>query len=160
MQLSQYIFHSMLALTLLAAAETYAKVDTGGTKVTISAMVVAPPPCTVPANMNISFENVNVENITTYKKKIDYFIMCEGSSKIKMKITGEGATFDGNVLKTSNGNLGIRLYADGTPWHINTPLPINYPVIPQIDAMLVKQRNATLATGIFTSEAIMIVETN
>ncbi len=73
-------------------------------------------------------------------EKIDYFIKCTSNLKFILKILGEQADFDTGVLKTDKENLGIKIYAEGREWSINTPLTIiSISTPPQLEAVLVRK---------------------
>lgn len=76
-----------------------------------------------------------------------------------MRITGTGASFNSDVLKTSINELGVKIKADGTDYPVNTNL--NLATInskPQLTALLVQQAGVRLPTGQFTAGATMTVD--
>lgn len=136
-----------------------------GTKVSITATVVAPPPCVINdgRTIDIDFGKVGIKRIdgNRYMQRIDYSIKCEfldNSRQLKMKIMGSAATFDSSVLNSSVNGLGIKLLANGKAFAINTPLNIDYANPPTLDAVPVKNSAVTLAEGDFSSGATMLVD--
>ncbi|VEA71060.1 Minor fimbrial protein prsF precursor [Serratia rubidaea] len=90
-----------------------------GTRVSITATVVAPPPCEINdgRTIDVDFGQVGVKRIdgSRYMQRLSYSVRCEfldPARQLKMKIVGTGAAFDANVLHTSVNGLGIKLLAD------------------------------------------------
>ncbi len=82
----------LLALELISSA---AQAADQGTKVNITATVVAPPPCVINdgRTIDIDFGKVGIKRIdgNRYMQRIDYSIKCEfldNSRQLKMKIMG------------------------------------------------------------------------
>ncbi|BEO55763.1 exotoxin [Serratia marcescens] len=152
----------LLALELISSA---AQAADQGTKVNITATVVAPPPCVINdgRTIDIDFGKVGIKRIdgNRYMQRIDYSIKCkflDNSRQLKMKIMGSAAAFDNSVLTSSVTGLGIKLLANGKAFAINTPLDIDYANPPTLDAVPVKNSAVTLAEGDFTSGATMLVD--
>ncbi len=152
----------LLALELISSA---AQAADQGTKVNITATVVAPPPCVINdgSTIDIDFGKVGIKRIdgSRYMQRIDYSIKCEfldNSRQLKMKIMGSAAAFDNSVLTSSVTGLGIKLLANGKAFAINTPLNIDYANPPTLDAVPVKNSAVTLAEGDFSSGATMLVD--
>ncbi|MBE4973785.1 fimbrial protein [Serratia sp. X3] len=152
----------LLALELISSA---AQAADQGTKVNITATVVAPPPCVINdgRTIDIDFGKVGIKRIdgSRYMQRIDYSIKCEfldNSRQLKMKIMGSAAAFDNSVLTSSVTGLGIKLLANGKAFAINTPLNIDYANPPTLDAVPVKNSAVSLAEGDFTSGATMLVD--
>lgn len=144
---------------------TLPQVATGAstTTITVKVMVLAPPPCTINDNKAITVEFGDV--ITTrvdgsnYRMPVNYSLLCTGSSTnaMTLQVQGNGATFDGEVLKTNQVGLGIALQQGGLPVGINRPLNFTYPTKPDLWAVPVKQSGVTLTGGEFTASATMKV---
>lgn len=153
-----------LLLVLSALSHAVLAADQG-TKVSITATVVAPPPCVINEGqtIDVDFGDIGVNRIdgTRYMQRINYTIKCEfldATRQLKMKILGTGAAFNANVLRTNINNLGIKLLADGKALNINTAFNIDYANPPQLDAVPIKQAAAALTEGEFTSGATMLVD--
>ncbi|MBH1930738.1 fimbrial protein [Serratia rubidaea] len=136
-----------------------------GTRVSITATVVAPPPCEINdgRTIDVDFGQVGVKRIdgSRYMQRLSYSVHCEfldPARQLKMKIVGTGAAFDANVLHTSVNGLGIKLLADGKAFNLNSALNIDYTTLPQLDAVPVKSPAATLTEGKFTSGATMQID--
>lgn len=155
-----------LAAGLLAALSGYgAFAADQGTRVSITATVVAPPPCEINdgRTIDVDFGKVGVNRIdgSRYMQRLSYSVHCEfldPARQLKMKIVGTGAAFDANVLHTSINGLGIKLLADGKPFNLNSALNIDYTTLPALDAVPVKSASATLTEGKFTSGATMQID--
>ena len=134
------------------------------TKVTIKVSVVAMP-CEINSN-NLIEVNFGNDVVTTrvdgdYKKMpIDYTLQCQGgaSNAVRMQIDGQGAAFDGGVLKTNKTDFGIELLYSGKRLPINSWLNFTYPNQPMLEAVPVKRSSARLSGGAFSAGATMKVE--
>ncbi|MDW5500123.1 fimbrial protein [Pseudomonas lundensis] len=152
----------ILALSVISFAASAAD---QGTRVNITATVVAPPPCVINEGrtIDVDFGKVGVNRIdgTRYMQRLNYSIKCEfldNTRQLKMKIMGTGAAFDAHVLNSNISGLGIKLLADGKAFNINTPLSIDYTKPPTLDAVPVKSSALALKDGDFTSGATMLVD--
>ncbi|ENZ5481098.1 fimbrial protein [Serratia marcescens] len=129
-------------------------------KITLTA-----PPCDVNDNKLIEV-NFGNDVMTTrvdgeYKKMpINYTLKCQGgaSNAVRMRIDGQGAAFDGGVLKTNKTDFGIELLNGGKRLPINGWLKFTYPNQPTLEAVPVKRSGARLSGGAFSAGATMKVE--
>ncbi|MDY7605653.1 fimbrial protein [Serratia marcescens] len=129
-------------------------------KITLTA-----PPCDVNDNKLIEV-NFGNDVMTTrvdgeYKKMpINYTLKCQGgaSNAVRMRIDGQGAAFDGGVLKTNKTDFGIELLNSGKRLPINGWLNFTYPNQPTLEAVPVKRSGARLSGGAFSASATMKVE--
>ncbi|MBH2585414.1 fimbrial protein [Serratia marcescens] len=151
----------LAALMLLSGGQALAEnIDI---KVTVT--IVAPPPCVINGDSLIEVDFGN-EVMTTridgsYKKQaINYTVECKDapSNAMKLQIQGNGAGFDGDVLQTNKGNLGIALLRSGSSQPINEWINFTYPNLPRLEAVPVKKAGATLTGGAFSAGATMKVE--
>lgn len=139
-------------------------VMTSTTKVTVKVRVVAMP-CEI-NNNNLIEVNFGNDVMTTrvdgeYKKMpINYTLQCQGgaSNAVRMLIDGQGAAFDGGVLKTNKSDFGIELLNSGKRLPINGWLNFTYPNQPTLEAVPVKRSGARLSGGAFSASATMKVE--
>lgn len=152
----------ILALSIISFAASAAD---QGTRVNITATIVAPPPCVINdgRTIDVDFGKVGIKRIdgTRYMQRLNYSIKCEfldNTRQLKMKIMGTGAAFDAHVLNSNISGLGIKLLADGKAFNINTPLSIDYTKPPTLDAVPVKSSTLALKDGDFTSGATMLVD--
>lgn len=97
-----------------------------------------------------------------YKSRpISYTFNCKGkveSNQMQMQIIGDGASFDSEVLKTEQADLGILLMSNGSKMPINKWLGFNYTNLPVLTAAPVKAAGAVLNGGAFSSTATMKIE--
>ncbi|WP_080353587.1 fimbrial protein [Serratia marcescens] len=129
-------------------------------KITLTA-----PPCDI-NNNNLIEVNFGNDVMTTrvdgeYKKMpINYTLQCQGgaSNAVRMRIDGQGAAFDGGVLKTNKSDFGIELLNSGKRLPINGWLNFTYPNQPTLEAVPVKRSGARLSGGAFSASATMKVE--
>ncbi|AYD43038.1 exported pilin protein [Yersinia kristensenii] len=150
-------------MTLLLSGSAWALTKTA--TVNVSVTIFAAPPCEINSNntINVSFgDSVLTSNIdgVNYKQPVNYTLNCTAaaSNALKISIKGNGATFDTSLLKTSNSGLGIKLMRDGQPLALNATSNFTYPNVPALQAVLIKQTNATLSTGYFSGTATLVVE--
>ncbi|MGQ1888420.1 fimbrial protein [Serratia marcescens] len=132
--------------------------------ITVKVTVVMPPPCVINDNRVIAVEfgdvlttRVDGEN---YRKPVAYTLDCKGGSSnaIKLQVKGNGASFDGTVLRSDKVGLGIKLLQGENKLPINTWLNFTYPNQPELWAVPVKQNGMDLAGGKFTASATMKVD--
>lgn len=98
----------------------------------------------------------------TVEKAVNYSLDCTNADQSKtlvMRISGTGADFDTDVLKTNMPELGVKMKADGADYPLNTNLVMaNALTKPALMAQLVQQPGARLSTGSFTAGATMTVD--
>ncbi|HCM9421909.1 fimbrial protein [Enterobacter asburiae] len=149
-----------LAVCQLAVADQNTAII--AVKVTINAT-----PCEINGNQNIDVDfgdNVITTDVAkgSVEKDVKYTLDCTNADKSKtlvMRISGAGASFDNNVLKTSIPELGIKLKADGVDYPVNTELVLaSSSSKPALKALLVQQPGAHLPTGGFNASATMTVD--
>ncbi|MFZ4835158.1 fimbrial protein [Rouxiella sp. Mn2063] len=140
-----------------------------GNKIAVSVTIVAKP-CKINDGQIISIDfgndvmttKVDVSSVAAPYKKIpiNYTITgCKGSSALKMTISGDAPIFDGQLLKTDNKHLAIKIMKeDGQIFPINTPLKFTYPNTPKLFAAPIKRQGSTLVGMIFSASATMKVE--
>lgn len=141
-----------------------AMAKTATATVTVKVTVVAPP-CEINHNNLIEVDFGN-DVMTTrvdgeYKKKpVIYSVQCKGaaSGAVRMRIDGDGAAFDGGVLKTNKTDFGIELLNNGKRLPIKSWLNFSYPTLPKLEAVPVKRAAARLSGGAFSAGATMKVE--
>lgn len=141
-----------------------AMAKTATATVTVKITVVAPP-CEI-NNNNLIEVNFGNDVMTTrvdgeYKKMpIVYSVECKGeaSGAARIRIDGDGAAFDGGVLKTNKTDFGIELLNNGKRLPIKSWLNFSYPTLPKLEAVPVKRSGARLSGGAFSAGATMKVE--
>lgn len=132
--------------------------------VSIRGVIMAAPSCTINggSSLNVPFGN----NLLTtridganYRRNVPYTVTCTGQTNNDMtvKLQGTGATFDSSTLRTSNSDLGVKLYMNNAVWHLNTTVNFIYPSLPRMEAVPVKRSASTLRGGPFTASATLVV---
>jgi len=156
----RFTYGGLAALILLSGTAVQAV-----TTIKVTVTIVAPPPCVINGDSLIEVDFGN-EVMTTridgsYKKQaINYTVECKDApaNAMKLQIQGNGAGFDGDVLQTNKGNLGIKLLSNGSAQPINEWINFTYPDLPRLEAVPVKKSGATLTGGAFSAGATMKVE--
>ncbi len=160
---------SIIGMTAIVATATFLSSSAWALNktaaVNVSVTIFATPPCVINSNntINVNFgddlltSNINGVNYTT---PVTYTLNCTSaaSNALKLSIKGNGANFDTTVLSTTNSALGIKLIRDGQPLALNASSNFTYPNVPVLQAVPVKQTNATLNTGYFSGTATLVVE--
>lgn len=130
----------------------------------IKGVVLMPPPCVVNAagTLNISFGNglkTTEINGVNYEKAVPYTVTCgpQPTNLMTLKLTGTGTGFDASALRTSKGDLGIRLLIEGVAWPLNTTVNFTHPTLPVVKAVLIKKTGSTLVGGSFSASATLVV---
>lgn len=120
-------------------------------------------PCKI-NSIDVDFGTRVVTDVPAGKvaQTVNYTMSCTGvlpGKSLKMRITGTGAGFDSQALKTSIAALGIKMQADGVVYPLNSSLSFASPTArPVLKALLVQQAGARLPTGGFTATATMMVD--
>ena len=150
-------------MTMLLSSSAWALNKSATVNVSVS--IFAAPPCVINGNntINVNFgDTILTSNIdgANYMQPVNYTLNCTSaaSNALKLSINGNGANFDTTVLKTSNSGLGIKLIRNGQSFPLNTASNFTYPNIRVLQAVPVKQTNATLSTGYFSGTATLVVE--
>lgn len=135
------------------------------TIVTVSVTIFVTPQCEINGNkpITVSFSDAVMTTRVDgeqYRQPVNYTLVCTNlkSNAMKMQIQGVDAGFGDGALRTSNDNLGIALLNGVTALPVNSWLNFTYPSLPTLQAVPIKRPGATLAGGIFSSAATMVVE--
>lgn len=132
--------------------------------VSIRGVIVAPPSCIINGGttLHVPFGNdmmtTRVDG-TNYRKGVPYTVLCTGgsSNNMTLKVQGSGTSFDTSILRTSNDDLGVKLYINNAVWNLNTSINFTYPTLPVMEAVPVKRPASTLHAGVFTASATLVV---
>ncbi|WAZ11796.1 fimbrial protein [Serratia marcescens] len=149
-------------VALLAAAPLMALASNMAT-VTVKVTVVKPPPCTINDDrpIEVDFGDVMTTRVdgNNYKMPVNYALSCSDTAPnaMKLQVNGNGASFDGTVLRTNKTGLGIELRQGDNKLAVNSWLNFTYPQKPELWAVPVKQSGTTLTGGEFTAGATMKV---
>jgi type 1 fimbria pilin len=95
-----------------------------------------------------------------YRQQVVYSLTCSGLSNnsLKLQIQGSTASFDNQLLQTSNDGLGIAIFSDNQRLSVNQWLSFTYPNIPVLEVIPMKLPGAKLKGGAFTAGATMKVD--
>ncbi|MCO7511995.1 fimbrial protein [Serratia fonticola] len=132
--------------------------------VTVSVIVVAPPPCVINGDqpIDVSFDEVVTTRVDgyNYMREVPYSVQCTGqlSNDMVIRIQGDGAGFGTNVLGTNQANLGIALLNNGQPQPLNRAIKFTYPNTPKLKVVPVKFPGSTLKAAEFSAGATMKVD--
>ncbi|EOY5381069.1 fimbrial protein [Cronobacter dublinensis] len=152
-------------LLLIGAVSGLAYAEQNTAVITVQVTVVSAP-CEINNNQLIDVDfgsSVITTDVAkgTVEKPVNYTLDCANADQSKMlvmRISGAGADFDSNVLKTSVAELGIKMKADGADYPLNSDLVLASATSkPALTALLVQQPGARLPTGGFTAGATMTV---
>lgn len=132
--------------------------------VDIRVEILAPPPCVINggSTLNVPFGDelmtTRIDGVS-YRRDVPYTLRCDRPTSNAMTITlqGTGAAFDGGALSTSNSDLGVKVFVDGTVWPLNNTLDFTYPNAPRMEVVLVKKADSTLKGGAFSAAATIVV---
>lgn len=160
----KYRLHSPahVLVVLLAAAPLMALASNMAT-VIVKVTVVKPPPCTINEDrpIEVDFGDVMTTRVdgNNYKMPVNYTLSCPDASSnaMKLQVNGNGASFDGTVLRTDKTGLGVELRQGDNKLAVNSWLNFTYPQKPELWAVPVKQNGTTLTGGEFTAGATMKV---
>ena len=151
----------------LAGASCFLQAQPGlaATPLTVKVTVLAPLPCVINGNKPIEV-NFGDEVMTTridgskYRTPVEYSVSCTRPEKngMKLQITGTGAGFDNQLLKTNVDGLGVAFLRDGARIALNSWNNFTYPALPKLEAVPIRQANAVLPTGEFSSSATLRVD--
>lgn len=156
----------LLCALLLLGGGRDSKAEFVDTMVPITGTIIASAPCKI-NNEQLIEVNFGNELLTTridgvnYRKAINYTLDCREASNnsLRLQIQGTVAAFDAQVLSTAGrSNLGIRVMEGGNVLPVNTWLKFQYPLVPVLSAVPVKQAGSTLAAGSFSAGATLLVE--
>ncbi|WP_447872492.1 fimbrial protein [Serratia fonticola] len=132
--------------------------------VTVKVTVLAPPPCVINDDrpIDVEFGDVMTTRVDgdNYKMPVNYTLSCTSgtTNAMKLQVKGTGAAFDATVLRTNQTGLGIELRQGDSKLAVNDWLNFTYPNKPELWAVPVKQRGATLKWGEFSAGATMAVD--
>ena len=132
--------------------------------VQIRGVIVAPPTCVINGGntLNVPFGRDLLTtriNGVNYRRVVPYTLNCTGqtSNEMTLRLQGTGAAFDTSSLRTSNSDLGVKLYINGAAWALNTTTKFTYPNRPRMEAVPVKKPASKLRAGAFTASATLVV---
>lgn len=153
----------MLAPPSLSQAQS--DVTTKQVRIQISGTIRAKVPCIINDNqpINIPFGDVQISRIDgNYKMAvIPYTLDCKraGSYALKMKISGDGADFNTDLLGIpTQSSLGIALKRGTASIALNDWFSLNPASPPTLQAVLVAHSTGKITGGEFSAAATMVVD--
>ncbi|WP_315139365.1 fimbrial protein [Achromobacter marplatensis] len=158
-----------LAVTLVLAPASRSLAQSDSSKkqirIDISGTIRAKVPCIINDNQPISipFGDVQITRIDGQYKMtvIPYTLDCKraGSYALKMKISGDSADFNTNLLSIpTQSSLGIALKRGTTNIALNDWFSLNPASPPTLQAVLVAHGTGEITGGEFSASATMVVD--
>ena len=137
---------------------------TAQVSVNVRGEILAPAPCVINGNttLAVSFgSDLTATQIDggNYLKQVPYTVTCgmQPTRNMTIELQGVGAGFDGALLTTSESNLGIKFLMGGTAWPLNKPVDFTYPLLPKMEAVLIRKKGGALIGGAFSASATIVV---
>ncbi|WP_145569434.1 fimbrial protein [Yersinia mollaretii] len=154
-----FVCYLLLLNGLMTSGKTYA------TNMLFHGTLIKPSPCVIdgtkPINVDFgdSVVTTKVDGIN-YKRPVDYTMTCnEGTiAVLRMQVKGSSSGFDTALLLTSVSDLGIQIIKDGEKIGVNEWFYFFNETQPQLEAVPVKNKDATLTGGKFESTATLLNE--
>lgn len=146
----------LLSLVLLAISPLWAS-----DSMNFRGTLIAPPPCQVNngADIDVPFEKIGVNTVDgiNHRRPVSYVLDCTAGPAWDMVLTliGRPASFEPATLQTNVANLGIKIYQNGKPFELDTPLGIDPQSPPRLEAVPVKKPGSELSEGAFEVTATL-----
>lgn len=147
--------------------------DVNQTIINVSGVIIDPPECDVNAGEKVEIDfgdTVGIKKINTgiYRQPISFDLDCEKNKpslgfSLYLSIEGVGADFDpdsATIVTREYSNLGVKIYNDGKPLPLNTPVIISAEKLPNLEAVLVVNPDAELKEGDFSAGATIKIAYN
>lgn len=158
--------HNVSLTVLLVLTALISPSLRGADNVEFTGTLIDPPPCKINdgGQIDVDFEErVGVKKVdgVNYLKTLTYRITCERDISglgMTLSFIGQPTSYDGAAVETNLDNLGIRVMANGNPFIMNKPLPINPRNPPVLTAVPVKTPGSTLKIGPFNATATLKAE--
>jgi len=113
----------------------------------------------------VDFGNsINIEDVNSgvYEQPLRYSVQCDGRKKneMKIKVIGEGANFNRNILATDKAGLGIIFKMNGRAMNINPGVGynFNFPTLPRITVAPISNNPMALQAGRFKATASLVID--
>lgn len=141
----------MLVISPLQAAEN----------MSFRGTLIEPPPCLVNngTNIDVPFDKIGVNTVDglNHRQQVNYVLDCTAGPAWIMMLTliGPAASFERATLQTNVANLGIKIYQNGKPFELDTPLGIDPQHPPLLEAVPVKKTGTELTEGAFEVTATL-----
>lgn len=161
MTLKTLLLASLLSINAMVLAAE------GQVEMEFSGMLIEPPACTINEGnrVDVNFgERIGINKVdgVNYRQPMNYQISCgEGGGsvqKLTLTLSGKATTFDKQALQSSQDNLGVRIYQNDQPFTPGSTLTIDQSDPPQLEAVPVKNKGASLKEGRFEAWATLRVD--
>ncbi|WP_226375792.1 fimbrial protein [Pantoea stewartii] len=132
--------------------------------------LIEPPPCNLSAEgtIKVNFgDKVGIKKVASgrYRQPVPVTLHCEQDSvhsawQLMMTVSGTPASFDtdnATVVTPEREALGVKLYADGKPLVLDSPVKVNGTTMPALEAVLVQKEGEMFEEGAFTAHATLRV---
>ncbi|MGL5385889.1 MAG: fimbrial protein [Enterobacterales bacterium] len=146
----------LLSLVLLAVSPLWA-----ADNMSFRGALIEPPPCQVNngSDIDVPFDKVGVNTVDgiNHRRQVPYVLDCTAGPAWNMVLTliGPSASFERATLQTNIANLGIKIYQNGQPFDLDTPLGIDPQNPPRLEAVPVKKTGSELPEGAFEVTATL-----
>lgn len=133
--------------------------------VNVHVIIGNPPPCIINGD-NLIEINFGDDILTSkvdgvnYSQEVPYTLICSGqsSNQMTLEIIGMEASFDSNIMRTSNKDLGIGLIINGKLQALNSKVMFTYPDSPKIAVVPMKNSASKLSGGAFSAGATLRIQ--
>lgn len=145
---------ALLGISPLQAAEN----------MSFSGTLIEPPPCVVNNgnNIDVPFDKIGVNTVDgiNHRQKINYVLDCTVGPAWSMVLTliGPAASYESATLQTNVANLGIKIYQNGQPFELGTPIAIDPQNPPVLEVVPVKKLGTELVEGMFEVTATLLAD--
>ncbi|MFV8762042.1 fimbrial protein [Yersinia enterocolitica] len=155
-----------LLVTPILFSGTVLAADEGASQgeMTFKGTLIEPPVCTLDGKtIEVDFgEHVMTSRVDQglYSQPLKHGLDCNGSviSDLKLKIVGTASSFDPKSLITTADGLAIQISADSKKLPVNEWLNFDKANVPEMEVVLVKDKDTELKGGKFTALATMMVD--
>ncbi|MCW0342238.1 putative fimbrial-like protein YfcQ [Pantoea ananatis] len=164
-------FFSCLLSCVFMFSVTLPDVAAAGTEnLEFRGTLIEPPPCNLSeaGTIKVNFgDRIGVKKVASgiYRQSIPVTLHCEQNSsnaawQLMLSVSGSPASFDtdnATVVTAEREALGVKLYADGKPLVLDSPVKVNGTTMPALEAVLVQKEGEVLEEGAFTARATLRV---
>ncbi|WP_237657443.1 fimbrial protein [Serratia fonticola] len=149
----------LLSFALLAICPSQAVEN-----MSFSGTLIEPPPCLVnnDKDIDVPFDRIGVKSVdgVKHRRQVDYVLDCTAGPAWSMVLTllGPVAAFEPATLQTNIANLGIKIYQNGEPFELGTPIAVDPLNPPLLEAVPVKKPGTELTDGTFEVTATLLAD--
>ncbi|MBE0153437.1 fimbrial protein [Serratia fonticola] len=149
----------LLSFALLAICPSQAVEN-----MSFSGTLIEPPPCLVnnDKDIDVPFDRIGVKSVdgVKHRRQVDYVLDCTAGPAWSMVLTllGPVAAFEPATLQTNIANLGIKIYQNGEPFELGTPIAVDPLNPPLLEAVPVKKPGTELTEGTFEVTATLLAD--